>query len=63
MLVTSREHLQLSSETLFVLDSMAHPSAATLPDVLSYNAVQLFVEAARRQCPGNCASVSWLAHF
>jgi predicted ATPase/DNA-binding XRE family transcriptional regulator len=51
MLVTSREQLQLSSETLFVLESMALPSAATLPDVLSYSAVQLFVETARRVRP------------
>ncbi len=51
MLVTSREQLQLNSETLLVLDSMALPSAATLPDVLSYSAVQLFVETARRVRP------------
>ncbi|HEU5102111.1 MAG TPA: single-stranded DNA-binding protein, partial [Roseiflexaceae bacterium] len=51
MLVTSREQLQLNSETLFVLESMALPSAATLPDVLSYSAVQLFVETARRVRP------------
>lgn len=51
MLVTSREQLQLSSETLFVLERMALPSTATLPDVLSYSAVQLFVETARRVRP------------
>lgn len=51
LLVTSREHLQLSSETLFVLESMVLPSAARLPDVLSYSAVQLFVETARRMHP------------
>jgi predicted ATPase/DNA-binding XRE family transcriptional regulator len=51
ILVTAREHLQLSSETLFVLESMALPSAATIPDVLSYSVVQLFVETARRLRP------------
>jgi predicted ATPase/DNA-binding XRE family transcriptional regulator len=51
MLVTSREQLQLNSETLFVLERMALPSAATLPDVLSYSAMQLFVETARRVRP------------
>ena len=51
MLVTSREHLQLSSETLFVLESMPLPPDATWPDVLSYSAVQLFVETARRLRP------------
>jgi predicted ATPase len=51
MLVTSREQLQLNSETLFVLERMALPFAATLPDVLSYSAVQLFVETARRVRP------------
>jgi predicted ATPase/DNA-binding XRE family transcriptional regulator len=51
MLVTSREQLQLSSETLFVLERMALPAVATLPDVLSYSAVQLFVETARRVRP------------
>lgn len=48
LLVTAREHLQLSSETLFVLESLALPAATTLPDVLSYSAVQLFVETACR---------------
>ena len=51
LLVTSRERLQLSSETLFVLESMALPAAATLPDVLSYSAVQLFVGTACRLRP------------
>jgi len=51
ILVTSREQLQLNSETLFVLESMALPAAATLPDVLSYSAVMLFVETARRLRP------------
>jgi predicted ATPase/DNA-binding XRE family transcriptional regulator len=51
ILVTSREQLQLSSETLFVLESMALPSTATLPDVLSYSTMQLFVETARRVRP------------
>lgn len=51
LLVTSREHLQLNSETLFVLESLALPSAATLPDVLSYSAIQLFVETACRLRP------------
>ena len=51
LLVTSREHLQLNSETLFVLEGLALPSAATLPDVLSYSAIQLFVETACRLRP------------
>ena len=51
LLVTSRERLQLSSETLLVLDSMALPPTATLPDVLSYSAIQLFVETACRVRP------------
>jgi predicted ATPase len=37
MLVTAREHLQLSSETLLVLESMALPSAAALPEGLLYS--------------------------
>ena len=51
LLVTAREHLQLSGETLFVLESLALPAAATLPDALSYSAVQLFVETACRVRP------------
>lgn len=49
--MTAREHLQLSGETLFVLESLALPAAATLPDALSYSAVQLFVETACRVRP------------
>ncbi|MEZ4674843.1 MAG: AAA family ATPase [Caldilineaceae bacterium] len=48
LLVTAREHLQLNSETLFVLESMALPSTAALPDLLSYSAIQLFTETACR---------------
>ncbi|MCE7986679.1 MAG: XRE family transcriptional regulator [Caldilinea sp. CFX5] len=51
LLVTSRERLQLNSEMLFVLESMALPPTATLPDVLSYSAIQLFVETACRLRP------------
>ena len=51
LLVTAREHLQLHSETLLLLDSMALPATATLPDVLSYSAIQLFVETACRLRP------------
>jgi len=51
LLVTAREHLQLHSETRLVLESMALPPIATLPDVLSYSAVQLFVETACRLRP------------
>ncbi len=51
LLVTSRERLQLNSETLLVLESMALPATATLPDLLSYSAIQLFVETACRLRP------------
>ena len=51
LLVTTRERLQLSIETLFVLESLALPTAVTLTDVLSYSAIQLFVETACRLRP------------
>jgi predicted ATPase/DNA-binding XRE family transcriptional regulator len=51
LLLTSREHLQLNSETCLVLEGLALPATATLPDVLSYSAVQLFIETACRPRP------------
>ena len=51
LLVTSRERLQLSSETVFVLNSLDVPSGPLPHAALGYSAVQLFVETARRTRP------------
>jgi predicted ATPase len=48
IIATSRQKLNLSSETLFVLEGMAFPDWQTTTDALSYSAVQLFVQSARR---------------
>jgi len=51
LLVTSRERLQLSSETVFVLDSLEFPSGPRPHAALDSSAVQLFVATARRTRP------------
>ncbi|MBI5670592.1 MAG: AAA family ATPase [Chloroflexi bacterium] len=46
-LVTSRERLNLHGESVYTLGGMAYPEQAG-DDALSYSAVQLFVQSARR---------------
>jgi DNA-binding SARP family transcriptional activator/predicted ATPase len=48
VLVTSRERLQLSGETIFFLDGMAVPAQEMAEDALAYDTVQLFMQGARR---------------
>ncbi len=52
LLVTSRERLNLREEWLYELGSLAYPAETetglTVADLLSYSAVQLFVQCARR---------------
>lgn len=48
MLVTSRERLRISAETLFVLPGMAYPTEET-SHFTGYSAVELFVETMDRQ--------------
>lgn len=54
ILVTSRERLQLSSETVYTLGSMAYPEAqVTAVDALQqYDSVQLLLQRAERVRPG-----------
>ena len=52
LLVTSRERLHLSGETVFPLDSMDFPSWETPEQAFEYSALQLFVQAAQRARPG-----------
>ena len=51
ILVTSREPLQLSGETLYTLGSLAYPGQVTTADVLDYAAVKLFLERVRHLQP------------
>jgi len=48
VLVTSRERLQLSTETVLTLGGMAYPPQATRDNARTYSAVQLFAQSARR---------------
>ena len=60
VLITSRERLQLSGETIFALDGMAFPDWETaspngegspnsrVEDALNYTAIKLFMQSARR---------------
>ncbi|MEM7115344.1 MAG: protein kinase, partial [Chloroflexota bacterium] len=48
IIVTSRQKLNLRSEVVFALDGLAFPDFQTTVDALSYSAVQLFIQSARR---------------
>lgn len=48
ILATSREKLNLSAETVFVLSGMEFPEWETPEDALEYGAVKLFMQSARR---------------
>jgi len=48
ILVTSRERLQLSMETVLTLGGLAYPPQVTPDDAHTYSAVQLFAQSARR---------------
>jgi serine/threonine protein kinase/tetratricopeptide (TPR) repeat protein len=48
ILVTSREKLNLSAETVFILSGMEFPEWETPEDALEYGAVKLFMQSARR---------------
>lgn len=49
--VTSRQRLGLSSETVFQLDGMDVPDFESPEDVISYSAIQFFMQSARRARP------------
>jgi predicted ATPase/DNA-binding SARP family transcriptional activator len=51
VLATSREKLNLSGETVYVLAGLHFPSWEALEDLLAYDAVRLFVQSARRVRP------------
>jgi predicted ATPase/DNA-binding SARP family transcriptional activator len=48
ILVTSRQRLQLSGETIFLLDGMAYPDQETAEDAPAWDSVQLFMQSAQR---------------
>ena len=48
IIVTTRQRLNLSSETVFTLEGLGIPDWETPDDALSYSAVQLFVQSVRR---------------
>ncbi|MDZ4766133.1 MAG: protein kinase [Chloroflexota bacterium] len=52
IVVTSRQRLNLSGETLFSLDGLRFPDFLTPADALNYGAIQLFMHSARRARPG-----------
>jgi predicted ATPase/DNA-binding CsgD family transcriptional regulator len=51
VLITSRERLNLSAETVYLLEGLPFPPSDRQDDVLQYDAVQLFVQSARRMQP------------
>jgi len=52
VLATSRERLNLRSETILNIDGMAVPDQAALADTQDYDAIALFVQSARKVHPG-----------
>ena len=52
LLVTSRQPLNLASESRYRLGGLQFPDLLTVDDALSYTAVQLFVDSGRRVRPG-----------
>jgi len=51
VLATSRQKLNLSGETAFIIAGMDFPDWETSADALEYSAVQLFMQSARRARP------------
>lgn len=51
MLVTSRERLNLSGETAYLLTGMDYPTTDSVPEGADYSALQLFNQCARRARP------------
>ena len=48
VLITSRERLNLSGETVFILPGLPFPEQGMVEDALQYDAVQLFIQNAKR---------------
>ena len=51
LLVTSRQRLNLSCETLYVVSGLTYPDSSTVENALDYTAVQLFLECGQRLRP------------
>ena len=51
VIVTSRERLNIRSETMYTLDGMDFPEWETPEDVYHYSSVKLFMQSARRAKP------------
>ena len=63
LLVTSREKLNLSSETVYVLRGMEFPTWETPEDALRYDAVKLLLQAAQRVKPDWSVTEDNLQHI
>jgi predicted ATPase len=58
MIVTSRERLNLSAEKIYPLQGMMLPDVKLVEDALTYGAIRLFVQSARRVRPDYTLSES-----
>ncbi|MCL4803484.1 MAG: AAA family ATPase [Anaerolineae bacterium] len=52
LLITSRERLNLTSESRYELDGLDYPTLLSPDDALNYTAVRLFVDSGQRARPG-----------
>lgn len=51
LLITSRERLRLTGETVYTLKSLDFPSSEDSNELKNYDAIQLFIETSLRVCP------------
>ena len=63
ILATSREKLNLSNETIFVLSGLHFPSWETPEDALNYDAVRLFMQSVQRVRPDFTLHSNLLDHL
>ncbi len=51
ILATSREKLNLKSETILIIDGMPSPDIPIIEDIKDFDAVALFIQSANKVCP------------
>lgn len=63
VLVTSRERLNLQSETVLYVGGMRFPDQAVASDFLTYDAINLFIQSASKVRPGYSPSEDDVSHI
>jgi predicted ATPase/DNA-binding CsgD family transcriptional regulator len=63
IIATSRERLNLQSETVFNLDGLSFPAGINSKDILNYDAITLFLQSAHKVRPEFAPSLEELGHI